>query len=75
MPYLIIYIRKRETDRSDEHLIPSKASTLKNVMKPLLNLCFPNVSSSITYPQGTVHFCRPITASKAVIEQFSGAAS
>lgn len=32
VPYFIIYIRKVETERSDVHLIPSKASTLKNVL-------------------------------------------
>lgn len=32
VPYFIICVRKVETDRSDVHLIHSKASTLKNVL-------------------------------------------
>lgn len=30
--YFIIYIRKAETNRIDVHIIPSKPSTLKNVL-------------------------------------------
>lgn len=30
--YFIIYIRKVETNRTDVHIIPSKPSTLKNVL-------------------------------------------
>lgn len=42
------------------------------VIKRLINLCFPNVGLSIIYPLGTVCIYQSITASKSVMEWFSG---
>lgn len=42
------------------------------VIKRLINLCFPNVGLSIIYPLGAVCIYQSITASKSVMEWFSG---